>query len=382
MKIAMIGLRGIPSRAGGVEIHVEQTARRLVQMGCSVEVYCRRRYCTGKGRYYEGIRRVFVPALNSRALETITHSLLSTLTAVFRGCEIIHYHALGPSALAFIPRLLGRKVVCTIHGLDWKRSKWGGLSSAFLKFGEYASASFAHSVISVSRSLPAYYREKYGRDIEFIGNGTVKAHIRSPQIISRKYGLEKDSYILFMARLVPEKGAHYLIEAYNRLSPEKKLVIAGSSSHTNGYEKSLRRMAGGSGNIIFTGHVEGKEQDELYSNAYMYVLPSDIEGMPISLLEAMTYGNCCLVSDIEENASVVSDFGYTFTKGSINDLALKMSVLLSDEGSVHSIKRAVTGYAKDRFNWDRAAERTLKVYEEAGYIHKLERGINENNQAT
>lgn len=364
MKIAMIGQKGIPSRAGGIEIHVEEISKRLVYLGYEVEAYSRKDYCDEEysNSLYKGINIKYTPFINSKHLDSITHTFTSTISALLSHCDIFHYHALGPSTLAFIPRLFGKKVVCTVHGLDWQRDKWGKFASAYLKFGEYCTAKFAHRTINVSKNLVKYYREKYGLETSYIPNGVERPDLAKALIIKEKYNLSKDNYILFLARLVPEKGIHYLIEAFSRIRTDKKLVIAGGASHSEDYESLLRQMAKDNENIIFTGFVRDLELAELYSNAYFYVLPSDIEGLPISLLEAMSYGNCCLVSDIAENTDVIGSIGYSFKKSDVSDLGLKLEMLLNDERKVLKVKEIATQYILNKYNWDQIAINTKHVY--------------------
>lgn len=362
MKVAMIGQKGIPSRSGGIEVHVEEIAKRLVQRGCEVDVYCRESYCQKKGKTFQGITTIFTPCINSKRLDTITHSFLSLMHALFKGNDIIHFHALGPSTLAFIPKLLGKKVVCTVHGQDWKRSKWGRLSKLYLKFGEYATAHFSDRTISVSESLLDYYQKKYGKDIDYIRNGVEIRDRVPPALISEKWGLKENGYFLYLGRLVPEKGIHYLIEAYEHLKTDKKLVIAGGSSHSDAYEKELRTMARNNQDILFTGFVQGQPYEELMSSAFAYILPSDIEGMPLSLLEAMSYGRICLVSDIEENKAVISDYGYTFQAGNALDLTEKMQDLLQDEKRTNIKSEDIIQYVRINFDWDKASEETYELY--------------------
>lgn len=364
MKIAMIGQKGIPSRAGGIEIHVEELSKRLVYLGYEVEVYCRKGYCDRefKDNSYKGITIKYTPFIKSKHLDAITHAFTSTIRALFSNCDIFHYHALGPATLAFIPRLFGKKVVCTVHGLDWQRGKWGKLAAKYLKFGEYSTAKFSHKTINVSKNLVGYYRDKYKLETTYIPNGVERPDPINPRIIKEKYGLDTDSYILFLARLVPEKGIHYLINAYRSINTEKKLVIAGGSSHSNEYESELQHMAAGNKNIIFTGFVRGQELAELYSNAYFYVLPSDVEGLPISLLEAMSYGNCCLVSDIPENTDVIGSIGYSFRKSDINDLANKLYALLQDKNKVSKVKQFASNYILTKYNWDQITIKTKHIY--------------------
>ncbi len=375
MKIAMIGQKGIPSRSGGIEIHVDEIAKRLVSLGCKVEVYSRKGYCDQEFEdgNYMGVRIKYTPFINSKHLDAITHTFTSTISALLSNCDIFHYHALGPSTLAFIPKIFGKKVVCTVHGLDWQRGKWGKFASAFLKFGEYATAKFSDKTISVSKSLIGYYRDKYNIEPTYIPNGVERPDLLRARIIKEKYDLEYNDYILFLARLVPEKGAHYLIDAYNRIKTGKKLVIAGGSSHSSYYELEIRKQAAGNKNIIFTGFVRDQELAELYSNAYFYVLPSDIEGLPISLLEAMSYGNCCLVSDIPENTNVIGTIGYSFEKSNVTDLYDKLNILLEDKEKVLKVKNLAGNYILNKYNWDRITVETKKLYNEVIGIHDRER---------
>jgi glycosyltransferase involved in cell wall biosynthesis len=364
MKIAMIGQKGIPSRAGGIEIHVEEIAKRLVYLGYEVEVYCRKGYCDKEfaDNKYQGITVKYTPYIKSKHLDSITHTFTSTIRALFSNCDIFHYHALGPSTMAFIPRIFGKKVVCTVHGLDWQRGKWGKFASTYLKFGEYATAKFSHRTINVSKNLVKYYREKYKLETSYIPNGVERADLVKPLLIREKYNLGKDDYILFLARLVPEKGIHYLIDAFNRIETEKKLVIAGGASHSEGYESELKQMAKENKNIIFTGFVRELELAELYSNAYFYVLPSDIEGLPISLLEAMSYGNCCLVSDIAENTDVIGSIGYSFKKSDVDDLEQKLNMLLENKSKVQKVRDLAAQYIINKYNWDRISINTKHIY--------------------
>ena len=374
MKIAMIGQKGIPSRSGGIEIHVEEISKRLVTYNCNIYVFCRKGYCDNIpiNNKYNGINIKYTPYINTKHLDSISHTFFSTIYGLFLGCNIFHYHALGPSTLAFLPKLFGKKVVCTVHGLDWQRGKWGGFATKYLKFGEYATAKFSHKTINLSDNLVKYYKSKYNLNTELIPNGIEKSDRIYPNIIKNKYNLAEDSYILFLARLVPEKGAHYLIEAYKRLNTEKKLVIAGGSSHSTKYEKQLYDIAKGEENIVFTGFVSGNELKELYSNAYIYVLPSDIEGNPISLLEAMSYGNCCLTSNIPENTSVIDDYGYSFEKANVEDLVNKLKELLDNTSAVSSIKEVVTDFVLSKYNWDITAE---KIYNSYKSLFRAKRSI-------
>ena len=240
----------------------------------------------------------------------MSSSGFAALCSAFGRYDVVHIHAEGPAFFAWLPKLLGKRVVVTIHGIDWQREKWqSGLGSKFIHQGEKNAAKYADEVIVLSKGVQDYFKETYGRKTHFIPNGVNRPQIREASLITDKFGLKKDSYILFLGRLVPEKGIRYLVEAFKNVKTDKKLVIAGGSSDTDSFMEELKELAKDDNRILFTGFVQGAMLDELYSNAYIYTLPSDLEGMPLSLLEAMSYGNCCLVSDIPECAEVVEDNG-------------------------------------------------------------------------
>lgn len=370
MKIAVIGQKGIPSRAGGVEIHVEEIASRIAQeKGCEVTVYCRESYCNEKYDRYKGIKMKYTPSINTKHLDAITYTALSTINAITSDYDIIHYHALGPSLFAFLPRLFRKKVVCTVHGLDWKRQKWGFCGKLALKLGEISTAYFPQKTIMVSKSLKQYYEKQYkSLDSVYIPNGIDEKSKKDADLIKRHYDLDKNEYILFLARLVPEKGVHYLIEAFQRIHTDKTLVIAGGSSHSDGYVKQLQDLAKGTSNIIFTGFIQGDVLDELFTNAYCYVLPSDVEGLPISLIEAMAYSQCCLVSDIPENLEVIGSNGVSFEKGNVSSLQSQLEYLINNEAIVDEYKREAETYIRERYNWDKVALETKQVY--TSLVHK------------
>lgn len=228
--------------------------------------------------------------------------------------------------------------------------------------GEKCAVKFADEIIVLSKGVQEYFLDTYGRETRFIPNGVNRPIIRNAEIIKNKFGLEKDSYILFLGRLVPEKGLRYLIKAFKQVDTEKKLVIAGGSSDTDEFTKELKELARDDSRIVFTGFVQGKELDELYSNAYVYTLPSDLEGMPLSLLEAMSYGNCCLVSDIDECASVVEDKAFIFKKSDVADLQSKLQKACDDKEQVQKYKDEAADYICQKYNWDDVVEKTLNLY--------------------
>lgn len=368
-KIAMIGHKRIPSREGGVEIVVYELATRMVQRGCQVDAYNRRgSHVSGKkfvekiGKNHKGIRIISIPTFENGKLNAIVYSFFATIRALFGRYDAIHYHAEGPCSMIWIPKLFGIRCIATIHGLDWQRAKWGNFATKVLKFGEKMAVKHADEIIVLSQNMKEYFEKEYGRETVYIPNGISKPELKEVNEIRTKWNLEKDSYILFLARIVPEKGAHYLIEAYKQIKTDKKLVIAGGSSHSSDYYKELKKLAEGNDDIIFTDFVGGRALEELFSNAYCFVLPSDIEGMAIGLLEAMSYGNCCLVSDIRENVEVVQEFAEHFEHSNVSDLKAHLEKLLNNPEVAQNYKAQAADYICNKYSWDKVVDETLRLY--------------------
>lgn len=358
MKIAMFGHKRIPSRSGGVEVVVAELAAGMAAMGHEVTCYNR----GGDDGAFAGIGLKAVPDLGGKGLSALTSSFFAAVASALSDVEVVHIHAEGPAFFCWIPKLLGKRVVVTVHGLDWQREKWHRSPGRFyIRAGEQAAVRFADEIIVLSRNLQHYFRKRYGRETAYIPNGITRSEPQAPAEI-RKIGLEKDGYLLFLGRLVPEKEIHILISVFRALDTEKKLVIAGASSDTDGYVESLKVLAAGDERILFTGFAEGRLLAELYSNAFLYILPSRVEGMPMSLLEAMSYGNCCLVSDIPELTEVVEDRGVTFPCGDSRALRDALESLLNDPDTVARYKAAAADFVCGKYNWDKILEKTLELY--------------------
>ena len=373
----MLGHKRIPSREGGIEIVVEELSKRLVAIGCSVTAYNRSgrnvaggQFETARGiKEFEGIKIKTVPTPKSKQLNAFVYSALATLRAVFGRYDVIHFHAEGPAAMCFLPRLFHIPTVVTIHGLDWQRSKWGGFATKYLKYGEQNAAKYADEIIVLSRAVEQYFLDTYGRRTNYVPNGINPAVPVEAELITEKYDIGKDGYLLYLGRIVPEKGIHYLLEAYANAQTSLPLVIAGGSSHSHEYFDELKAKAAeiekqnGGKRIIFTDFVQGKELEELYSNAYVYILPSDLEGMPISLLEAMSYSNCCLTSDIPECTEVCGDNAVYFEKSNIAALTQQLDMLCESTELVAKLKAGAADYITQKYNWQSVAEETKKLYQ-------------------
>ena len=359
MKIAMIGHKRVPSRDGGIEVAVEELSSRMVAQGHEVTLYNRGGKAPKEG--YRGIRIRRVPVIRVPGISAAMGAFLATVRAVFGGYDCIHLHAEGTATMAFLPKLFKIRTVVTIHGLDWKRSKWGRFASWYLKKGEKAAVKRADEIVVLSNAMQQYFADTYGRETVYIPNGMEKHPRKDAALIRQKWGLETDEYILYLGRLVPEKGIHYLIEAIKKLDTTKKLVIVGSQSEMPEYYQQLREIAQGDSRIIFAGFADGDLWSELFSNCYVYCLPSELEGMPISLLEAMSYGCCCVCSDIPECVEVVGDHGFHFPVGDVE----KLSSLLGDLCRSPEVVEARRCRVREEFvhyTWDEVTERTLELY--------------------
>ena len=369
MRIVMLGHKRVPSREGGVEIVVEELATRMVAAGHQVTCLNRAgKHVSGEEFHtagmpeFKGVGIKTVPALDKKGLAAMTASVTGAIAAALGPYDVVHFHAEGPCAMLWLPKLFGKRCIATIHGLDHQRAKWGRFARAYIMLGEKCAAKYADRVIVLSQGVQQYFRDTYGRETVWIPNGVSRPELRGAAEITSRYDLKKDDYILFLGRLVPEKGISYLIDAFRQVRTEKKLVIAGGSSDTAEFAQELKRQAAGDERILFTGFVQGRMLEELYSNAYLYVLPSDLEGMPLSLLEAMSYGNCCVTSDIEECASVIQDHGITFPRGDTAALARVLQTLCDSPERVAAYRSQAAACITEKYNWDDVTEKTLELY--------------------
>lgn len=368
LSVAMFGQKRL-TREGGVEIVVKELCTRMVQGGCNVTCYNRSGYHVSGSEYdsngkteYDGICLKSVPTIEKKGLAAVSSSFFAALYSAFGKYDVVHIHAEGPALFCWLPKLCGKRIIVTIHGIDWQRAKWGGFASRYIKFGEKVAVKYADDIIVLSKGVQKYFMDTYGRKTVFIPNGVNRPVFRSPQLMKEQLGLDKKEYILFLGRLVPEKGITYLVKAFKNVKTEKKLVIAGGSSDTDVFMQELKKLAKGDDRILFTGFVQGQLLEELYSNAYVYCLPSDLEGMPLSLLEAMSYGNCCLTSDIAECAEVIEDKALTFRKSSTADLEDKLQYVCDHPEVVNILKVEAADFICRKYNWDEVVKQTLMLY--------------------
>jgi len=370
MKVAMVGHKVIPSRRGGIENVLTSLCPLLTEKGANVTCYNRssdkvenEHVGTVKDKKYKGVRLKKAWTIKGRGLSAMVASFTAAIGAAFGKYDIVHFHAEGPCAAMWIPKIFGKRCVATVHGLDWQREKWGkGFASKYIKFGEKVMVKCADEIIVLSESAYEYFKKTYNRETVLIHNGVERPLKREAEEITKLYGLSKNSYICMISRLTAEKGVHYLIDAYNSIKTDKKLVIAGDTSDTDEYVEMLKEKASGNENIIFTGFISGNVLSEIYSNAYLVTLPSDIEGMSLSLLEALAYGNAVLCSDIPENTLVAENKAIHFKKSNVRDLAEKLQAMCDDEEAVNVMKDGVDEFILNKYNWNDVATETYELY--------------------
>ena len=364
LRVAVVGSRGMPGVHGGIERHVEELYPRLAELGVDVTVYARRAYVP-RDLEYKGVHVVSLDAAGGRYGEALTHTARAMWHARRGGFDLLHVHAIGPGLLLPLARPLGfRRTVLTFHALDHQRAKWGPMARALLRLAEQVSVRCAGQVIAVSRSGSEYLRASYHREIHYIPNGPGHLERRPPGELLRRLGLTGGDYALFVGRLIPEKCPDDLAAAIADV-PGLKAVFAGDSSFTDDYTRRLRSAAGAQ--ALFPGYVYGADLEELYSSALAYVLPSEVEGLSISLLEAMSFGLPVVVSDIPGNTEALGDppAGIVFK---LRDCAALASALrrLRDEPRLRDhLGRMAAERVRLAYDWDAIAQVTLKVYREA-----------------
>lgn len=365
MKIAFIGQKGIPAVSGGVERYVEDLSVRVVKHGHEAIVYTRPHYTSKDIKEYQGVKLVSLPSINTKHLDAITHTIISTIHAVFTNVDVIHYQSIGPALVSWVPRILNPriKVVSTLQSKDYEHKKWGWFARTMLRLGEYSMCKFSHEVIAITEVMAKHAHDRYGVEAHLIPNGAnLVKNLEVNKI--RKWGLEKDNYIVSISRLIRHKGIHYLISAYKQTNSDKKLVIVGDGSHSDEYVTELKTAAVNNSNIIFTGKQSEDTLVELYSNAYLFVQPSESEGLSLALLEAMARGKATLVSDIPENLEAIGKAGFSFKNKNQDDLAKQLNYILTNNEVVKEKGKQAKERIVEHFNWDDIAKEIVKVYTE------------------
>jgi glycosyltransferase involved in cell wall biosynthesis len=367
MKIAFIGQKGIPATGGGVERYVEDLSTHLVACGHEAIVYTRSHYTQDSKTNFRGVRLISLPSIHTKHLDAISHVFLATIHAAKSKVDIIHYQMIGATLVAWLPKLINPhvRIVATLQSRDYEHQKWGAFARYMLLLGEKMMCHFSDEIIVVTKSMRKYVKQKYGRDTTYIPNGALlHAQVGTDRL--QKWGLKKDGYILAVSRIVRHKGLGYLVSAYKNLATDKQLVIVGEGAFTDEYVSELKIFAQDNPQIIFTGKQTGEDLAQLYANAYVFVQPSESEGLSLALLEAMSRRQACLVSDICENREAIGEAGFVFKNKDINDLTLQLNnLLLADPAELKAKGLAARARIVEYFNWSAITKQVIGVYKTA-----------------
>ncbi|MFA5410931.1 MAG: glycosyltransferase [Candidatus Omnitrophota bacterium] len=367
MKIAILGIRGIPSCYSGFEVCAEELASRLAERGHDLRVYCRSRYFSLESKTYKGIRLIVIPTINNKYLDTFIHTLLGTLHVLFTDTEVIQYFGVGNSIFTFLPRIFGKKTFINVDGLDWTRKKWPYPAKLYLKICAFLATCLPNHFITDSREIADYYARIFDKKPHYIAYG-IPVYSPAPSLNREdtlsKFSLEQDKYILFVGRLVPENNIEDLISAYNQIDTDLKLVIVGDSRYQSGYVQYLKNN--GNPNIVFTGFLGGDEYLEICSRAYIFVETTEASGTHPALLDAMGLGNCVLVNGIPTNLEVIKDSGLSYDGARKDaDLKEKLEWLLDNPELLKEYKIKAVEHVKRHYSWDRVTERYEKLWLQA-----------------
>lgn len=361
MRIFVTGTRGIPDIPGGVEKHCQELYPLIAAAGHEIIIATRSSYVNERVDSWHGIRLSHLYAPRNKSMEAIIHTMIAVLKARFVNADLVHVHAVGPGLLVPLARMLGLKVVVTNHGPDYDREKWGSAAKKVLRLGEYLGGKFANEVIVISSLIGGIVKRRCGRDVQLIYNGvTVPEKSKKKDFLEEK-GVEPGNYIFTAARFVPEKGLHDLIDAFVQLNGKQQLVIAGDADHETSYSRSLKQLAAKYERIVLTGYVTGETLNQLFTHARLFVLPSTHEGLPIALLEAMSFGLPVVVSDIPANREVDLPLENYYKCSMIKDLKDKIKLMLAKDMSGKELafyKKLI----REKYNWKKIAEQTLSVY--------------------
>ncbi len=349
LKIAIIGTRGVPARYGGFETCVDEVSTRLAAKGHDVTVYCRRSNYRYTESSHRGVKLVVLPTVRVKSLDTISHSGLSVLHLMFTRWDVVHVYGLGNAVYLTVLKILRLGTAISVDGLEWNRKKWGWFARLWFRFSESVAKRFADSIIADSRVIEDYYRQRHGVSAEFIPYGAYVDTATSGDDFTGE-GFDAGDYVLFVGRLCPEKGVHYLIEAFGKVRTDRKLVIVGDDPYNREYVESLKSTE--DPRVVFLGYVYGERYEKLCRNASVYVQPSELEGTSPALLAAMGFGCCVLVNGIDENVETIGDAGIAYRKNDVSDMAAKLQYLIDNPGVVEEYRNRAVERIRTAYNWD------------------------------
>jgi glycosyltransferase involved in cell wall biosynthesis len=348
----MLGTRGIPANYGGFETFAEHLAVRLTERGHQVTVYGRSSYIRHPEKTYKGVCLVILPTLMHKYLETPAHTFLSTLHVLFRRYDALLYCNSANAFCTFLPRLLGRKVVLNVDGLEWQRAKWNIFGKAVYRFSEYLSTILPDRVVTDARVVQGYYHERFGKTSTYIPYGTLVGRTSSQGIL-KKFGVKSRRYFLYVSRLEPENNALAVVRAFERARTDYKLVIVGDAPFSTAYIRELKSTK--DERIVFTGYVFGRGYRELQSHAYCYIQATEVGGTHPALLEAMGHGNCVLANDVPEHREVLGDVGEYFDVRDVQSLSSKIEWMLRHPEAVEWYRKKAMRRVRDHYSWGRVA---------------------------
>ena len=352
LKIALMGTRGVPSSYSGFETCVEQLGLRLVERGHDVTVYCRKHHIKYDGAVYKGMKLIKLDTIRNKYLDTIVHSFISSIHALFHRYDIALYFIAGNSPVTWIPRIVGTKTILNVDGLDWEREKWPTLAKKYIQLSEFLATKLPDQFITDCAVVQDYYEKQYKVKPPYIPYGS-EVSILPPGETLAKFGLEPNKYILFVGRLVPENCVDHLIKAFKAIETDLKCVIVGSSSYSDDYINELHALAEEDARVVFTGYAFGKDYFELGSNALIFVETSGVGGTHPALTEAMGFGNCVVVNNTPQNLETISDAGFSYD-GKQGDSSLKrvLEDLIEKPELIEEYKERALNRANTDFSWE------------------------------
>ncbi|WP_166960005.1 glycosyltransferase [Yeosuana marina] len=365
MRIAVLGIRGLPANYGGFETCAEHTTKHWVAIGHDVLVYCRKSHYENQLEAVSGVKLTYVGSIPIKGIETLSHTFFSIINLIFFHSEYRYIHLYNSGNGIFIPflKLFGKKVIISVDGIEWKREKWGFIAKFFHKLGANLAVKFSNKIITDNQEVYNFYKEKFGIESEIIEYGAkfIYKNEFSGEFLN-KYNLKRQEYYIFIGRLVPEKGVHHLIDAYLKLKTNKPLVIIGDDTTETSYRNDLFKKGEANYNIIMTGFLYNNEYEELLSNSYLYISASELEGTSPSLLAAMGAKVCTLVNGIDENLQTINSSGIAFDKLNYQDLLKKWEYCENNPSYVYEMANKGYNHVKANYQWEGISKKYLKLF--------------------
>ena len=353
MKIAIMGIRGIPANYGGFETFAEELAPRLVERGHDVTVFGRSNMIDYDKKFYKGVRIRIYPTISHKYLDTVVHTFVCTMATFFETYDVVFVCNSANALFTIVPRLWGKPVVLNVDGLEWKRQKWNWAGKTFYKVSEFLATFLPNAIVSDALDVQRYYLNKFHKPSTFIPYGAPEHKAETTSVL-QKYGLEPDEYVLYVSRMEPENNAHRVVRAFEQVNTDKKLVMVGDAPYSNQYIANLKKTQ--DPRIIFTGYVFGEGYRELQSHTYFYTQATEVGGTHPALVEGMGYGNCILANDVPEHHEVLDSTGVFFSPTDDADLVKKMQKLLDNPSLVDHHREIVQKRVRAKYSWDRITE--------------------------